>query len=385
VFGIHTDDGKADIWSLGITLLELCEGSPPHFNVHPMRAIFIISSRAAPTLKEPERWSSDMRDFVSKCLVKDFDQRAAAAELIQHPWIHKMVKDITSNGYGLPVLEELVNSNWDAMERIRSSKMKGNATEEANNDEDNNSGDGKENKITTLRRTASFGIPATRQQMRNASLKRSTYSNLDEGEGDSSTLVMNKINSKAANLPQADGTLKRVDGGNRKPSPHSRLSEDKDESQIGTIKRSNNPNYNENINNGSIIKVGSMTRLSDVDSKDPAAGKPDFQAALRYFRNEPLPDPPESKSIQKANKDGRASKLSEQLHHTMADNSSKAAIQTEAAILDELAVSGENSMQHETLKKVKSQSMCMYILFRIKPRSSPCRLVDGWLSAFRKS
>ncbi|RYG60248.1 hypothetical protein EON64_19450 [archaeon] len=88
------DDGKADIWSLGITLLELVEGSPPHFNVHPMRAIFMISSRPPPTLKDTEKYSADMRDFVSKCLVKIPDQRASAKELLAHPWIRGVVKEI---------------------------------------------------------------------------------------------------------------------------------------------------------------------------------------------------------------------------------------------------------------------------------------------------
>src|SRR6185312_16847703 len=84
-------DGKADIWSLGITLLELCEGSPPYFNVHPMRAIFMISSKPAPQLKEPEKWSPEMQDFVSKCLVKDCEKRSSSSELLKHPWIKHIV------------------------------------------------------------------------------------------------------------------------------------------------------------------------------------------------------------------------------------------------------------------------------------------------------
>eukprot|EP01032_Pedospumella_encystans_P024720 gene24720-27946_t len=112
-------DGKADVWSLGITLMELCEGNPPHFNVHPMRAIFIISSRAAPTLKEPDKWSPELVDFLSCCLVKNCEQRSTASDLLKHPWLRKTVKEIGSQGKGMPVLRDLIMNNWDEIERIR--------------------------------------------------------------------------------------------------------------------------------------------------------------------------------------------------------------------------------------------------------------------------
>ncbi len=118
------DDGKADVWSLGITLLELAEGSPPHFSVHPMRAIFIISARPAPTLKEPELWSEDMQDFLSKCLTKNCDQRYSSDELLKHRWIRRTVREIGSRGNGLPVLEDLISKHWGEIERARLGKFK---------------------------------------------------------------------------------------------------------------------------------------------------------------------------------------------------------------------------------------------------------------------
>lgn len=80
-------DYKADIWSLGITVLEMCEGKPPHFDLHPMRAVFLIPMAQAPTLQEPEKWSAGMVDFLSHCLVKDPLGRASTTELIEHEWI----------------------------------------------------------------------------------------------------------------------------------------------------------------------------------------------------------------------------------------------------------------------------------------------------------
>ena len=63
-------DYKADIWSLGITSLEMAEGRPPHADIHPMRAIFMIPTKPAPTVREPEKWSNTFCDFLACCLVK---------------------------------------------------------------------------------------------------------------------------------------------------------------------------------------------------------------------------------------------------------------------------------------------------------------------------
>ncbi|XP_057309628.1 serine/threonine-protein kinase 3/4-like [Hydractinia symbiolongicarpus] len=80
-------DCKADIWSLGITTLEMAEGKPPHADIHPMRAIFMIPTKPPPTFKNPDKWSKDMQDFVSTCLVKNPEERMSATLLLQHPFI----------------------------------------------------------------------------------------------------------------------------------------------------------------------------------------------------------------------------------------------------------------------------------------------------------
>ena len=111
-------DSKADIWSLGITALELCEGRPPHFEVHPMRAIFLIPIKPAPRLKEPSRWSADMNDFMSKCLVKEADSRWSADALLSHPWIKRLAMDVE---HGRPPndLKLLVSNNIELVYRAR--------------------------------------------------------------------------------------------------------------------------------------------------------------------------------------------------------------------------------------------------------------------------
>ncbi|KAJ3437533.1 sterile20-like kinase isoform b-related [Anaeramoeba flamelloides] len=85
---IITEDGyglNADIWSLGITMIEMAEGKPPLSELHPLRALFSIPNSASPTFKEPEKWSKNLKDLLSKCLEKDPEKRPNAEELLKLP------------------------------------------------------------------------------------------------------------------------------------------------------------------------------------------------------------------------------------------------------------------------------------------------------------
>lgn len=80
-------DCVADIWSLGITALEMAEGKPPYGDIHPMRAIFMIPTKPPPTFRDSELWSPQFIDFVSRCLVKSPEKRATASELLHSDFI----------------------------------------------------------------------------------------------------------------------------------------------------------------------------------------------------------------------------------------------------------------------------------------------------------
>ncbi|XP_046413981.1 serine/threonine-protein kinase 3 isoform X3 [Neodiprion lecontei] len=80
-------DCVADIWSLGITALEMAEGKPPYGDIHPMRAIFMIPTKPPPSFREPDKWSAEFIEFVSGCLVKNPEERATATELLSHEFI----------------------------------------------------------------------------------------------------------------------------------------------------------------------------------------------------------------------------------------------------------------------------------------------------------
>lgn len=100
-------DAKADIWSLGITAMELANGEPPHANVHPMKVLFLIPKQPAPRL-EGSKWSKDFRDFVASCLTKDVDKRSSAKDLLEHRFIRSAGK--------VEGLQELIvrKQDWEA-------------------------------------------------------------------------------------------------------------------------------------------------------------------------------------------------------------------------------------------------------------------------------
>jgi len=79
-------DAKADIWSLGVTLLEMAEKDPPYFKLEPLEVVRAIVAQPPPSLKNPAEWSTNFREIVKFCLQRDPKKRFSAAALLQHPW-----------------------------------------------------------------------------------------------------------------------------------------------------------------------------------------------------------------------------------------------------------------------------------------------------------
>ncbi|XP_077574307.1 STE20-like serine/threonine-protein kinase [Stigmatopora nigra] len=80
-------DYKADIWSLGVTLIELAQIEPPNHEMNPMRVLLKIAKADPPTLMQPSRWSPEFSDFLKRCLDKNVDNRWNAAQLLQHSFV----------------------------------------------------------------------------------------------------------------------------------------------------------------------------------------------------------------------------------------------------------------------------------------------------------
>lgn len=140
---------------MGITLYELCTGSPPHFTVSPLRAIFLISAKPAPKLPSRKNsvegcvgnsqdcdWSDELKSFIGLCLRKDSNNRSSAKDLLDHPFISAYVSLITENeemyndsydtdsstesmeAVGLTVLMDLVEDNLPALKERQNGRQK---------------------------------------------------------------------------------------------------------------------------------------------------------------------------------------------------------------------------------------------------------------------
>jgi len=108
-------DMKADIWSLGITAIEMAEGKPPLFEIASLRVIFLIPVRDPPTLKESSKWSSDCNGFLQTCLQKDARKRPTSTELLQHPFIQMGLKNEN-------LLKDLVTESIPMLSKARAEK-----------------------------------------------------------------------------------------------------------------------------------------------------------------------------------------------------------------------------------------------------------------------
>uniref|UniRef100_A0A3B4E5A8 non-specific serine/threonine protein kinase n=1 Tax=Pygocentrus nattereri TaxID=42514 RepID=A0A3B4E5A8_PYGNA len=83
----YSYDARCDVWSLGITAIELADGDPPLSEMHPVKALFKIPRNPSPTLRHPDQWCRSFSHFIAQCLIKDFEARPSVTHLLEHPFI----------------------------------------------------------------------------------------------------------------------------------------------------------------------------------------------------------------------------------------------------------------------------------------------------------
>jgi len=104
---------KADIWSLGITAIEIAQGNNPYHHIASVvKVARAVCEDEPPRLEQPQKWSMHYHDFIASCLRKDPSLRLPASELLQHPFIKnvnadKVIKDLLVNlGLSQPTIKE---------------------------------------------------------------------------------------------------------------------------------------------------------------------------------------------------------------------------------------------------------------------------------------
>lgn len=119
-----TYDVKVDVWSLGITCIELAERKPPYFNMNAMSALYHIAQNEPPILnRSTGQWSDRFHIFLGSCLRKDPNERLHASELLKMPFINQTNKNHQSVILDLiertkAAVRELDNINYRKMKKI---------------------------------------------------------------------------------------------------------------------------------------------------------------------------------------------------------------------------------------------------------------------------
>uniref|UniRef100_A0A8C6KDS2 non-specific serine/threonine protein kinase n=1 Tax=Nothobranchius furzeri TaxID=105023 RepID=A0A8C6KDS2_NOTFU len=172
-------DGKVDIWSLGITCIELAERKPPLFNMNAMSALYHIAQNESPTLQSSE-WTDYFRNFVDSCLQKIPQDRPNSEELLKHAFVQRPRPE--------SVLIDLINRTKDAvreLDNLQYRKMKKILFQEAHNGPITEAQDDEEvctvNSVGSSQSIPSMSISASSQS---SSVNSLTDAGDDQSEGD---------------------------------------------------------------------------------------------------------------------------------------------------------------------------------------------------------
>ena len=183
-------DYKCDIWSLGITSIEMAEGEPPFSKVKGYWVLKKIITHPPKGLKNKEKWSKEFNDFIEKCLIYEPEKRPSAKELLDHPFIIKYNR-------GNKLIAELINNSMDDLEFYRKKILESDESEE-------------EDKITEFiknKNTNKYKI-----EQKNNNYNENYYS--EEKNESGSVIIKNNSSKNALNVTdivEETGTMINVD------------------------------------------------------------------------------------------------------------------------------------------------------------------------------
>lgn len=197
-------EGKVDVWSLGITCIELAERKPPYFNMNAMSALYHIAQNDSPMLSSPD-WSDVFRHFVDACLQKNPSDRPTSERLTQHQFVARVkathvLLDLIARTKN--AVRDLDNLNYRKMKKIlmidncddQSTIGDDDASLSEMNDDDNGNGEragsSKSNSVTS---DVSVGVSASSQGSSTNSLPvppMGVHSGISGMEGQSDTSIL---------------------------------------------------------------------------------------------------------------------------------------------------------------------------------------------------
>uniref|UniRef100_A0A8C2Z2S6 non-specific serine/threonine protein kinase n=1 Tax=Cyclopterus lumpus TaxID=8103 RepID=A0A8C2Z2S6_CYCLU len=163
-------DGKVDIWSLGITCIELAERKPPLFNMNAMSALYHIAQNESPTLQSSE-WTEYFRNFVDSCLQKFPQDRPNSEELLKHAFVQRERPE--------SVLIDLISRTKDAvreLDNLQYRKMKKILFHEAHNGPTTEAQDEDEDPEHSVGRTGTVNSVGSNQSIPSMSISASSQS-----------------------------------------------------------------------------------------------------------------------------------------------------------------------------------------------------------------
>ncbi|XP_078083114.1 serine/threonine-protein kinase TAO3 isoform X2 [Mustelus asterias] len=240
-------DGKVDVWSLGITSIELAERKPPLFNMNAMSALYHIAQNESPTLQSNE-WSHFFRNFVDYCLQKIPQDRPTSVELLRHEFVRRehpqrVLCDLIARTKD--AVRELDNLQYRKMKKILFQETRNGPTAESQEEEeDSEHGAGLGSKVDSLGSNQSIPSMSISTGSQNSSVN-----SLHEVFDDSSEIAMmhdgdNTLQSNVSVIHRKDHVFIRDEAGQKDirpdlrptPSLHSQASLLKNREHFATIR-----------------------------------------------------------------------------------------------------------------------------------------------------